>query len=103
MDLKISYNWLREYVDTKLSPADLARELSLHGPSIERIHPQQLTFSKVIVGELLSVDPHPNADKLRLATVNTGSEKLQIVCGAPNIMVGQKVPVVLVGGTVGEM
>ncbi len=103
MDLKISYNWLREYVDTKLSPADLARELSLHGPSIERIHPQQLTFSKVIVGELLSVDPHPNADKLRLATVNTGKEKLQIVCGAPNIMVGQKVPVVLVGGTVGEM
>jgi phenylalanyl-tRNA synthetase beta chain len=103
MDLKISYNWLREYVDTKLSPADLARELSLHGPSIERIHPQQLTFSKVVVGELLSVDPHPNADKLRLTTVNTGSEKLQIVCGAPNIMVGQKVPAVLVGGTVGEM
>ncbi len=103
MDIQLSYNWLRQYLKTDLKPADLARELSLHGPSVERQHSVKLDFEKVFVAEITELKPHPNADKLRLATVNIGKQTLEIVCGAPNIATGQKVPLVMVGGRVGEM
>jgi len=104
MDLKVSYNWLKTYLGTKLAPADLARELSLHGPSIDRTNVVVADFEQVVVGEIIAIDPHPGADRLRVAQVNIGKkENLTIVCGAPNIAVGQKVPVVLIGGRVGEV
>lgn len=103
MDLKVSYNWLKTYVGTKLAPADLARELALHGPSVERTNVITPAFDQVIVGEIIAIEPHPSADRLQVTKVNIGKkENLTIVCGAPNIAVGQKVPVVMIGGRVGE-
>ncbi len=102
MNLNISYNWLKEYIKTDLTPQEFAKTMSLHGPSVDRIHEMKPNFTKVVVGEILKIDQHPDADKLHVCEVNVGKEKLQIVCGAPNILVGQKVPVVLVGGKVGD-
>ena len=89
---------------TKKSAVDFARQLSLSGPTVDFIHHIEPQFSQVVVGEILAIEKHPNADKLNVCKVEVGEkEPLQIVCGAPNIQAGQKVPVVLVGGRVGEM
>ena len=103
MNLNISYNWLKEYLDTRETARDFAKRISLSGPSVDHITEKKPNFSKVVVGEIVSLEKHPNADKLRFCQVDIGSEVLNIVCGAPNIAVGQKVPVALVGGQVGEM
>ncbi|MFA6422612.1 MAG: phenylalanine--tRNA ligase subunit beta [Candidatus Buchananbacteria bacterium] len=103
MNLNISYNWLKEYVKTNLTAHDFAKKLSLHGPSVDRIDELKQNFSKVVVGQIKEIANHPNADKLHVTKVDVGAkELLNIVCGAPNIKVGQKVPVVLVGGKVGD-
>lgn len=102
MNLNISYNWLQSYVKSDLSPQEFAKKLTLVGPSVDHIKEVKPNFSKVVVGQILKIDSHPDADKLHVCEVNVGKEKLQIVCGAPNIEVGQKVPVVLVGGKVGD-
>jgi len=101
MDLKLSYNWINEYLKSKKSVADFARELSLKCQSVERIHEVKPTFSGVITARIIDIVKHPNADKLRLPTVDTGREKLQIVCGAPNIEVGQIVPLALADAVLG--
>ncbi len=103
MNLNISYNWLKEYLATKKSATEFAKEISLGGPSVDHIIEQKSNFEKVVVGEILELKKHPDADKLSLCRVNIGEEILDIVCGAPNIKAGQKVPAVLVGGRVGEM
>lgn len=104
MNLNISYNWLKEHIATKKSAADFAKALSQSGPTVDFIHHNEAKFSKVVVGEILEINNHPNADKLHVCKVDIGEkEPLQIVCGAPNIKAGQKVPVVLIGGRVGEM
>lgn len=102
MNLNISYNWLKSYVKTSLTPQEFAKKISLSGPSVDRINEVKSNFSKVVVGKILKIEQHPNADKLHVCQVNVGKEDLQIVCGAPNIAEGHKVPVVLVGGKVGE-
>ena len=102
MNLNISYNWLKSYVKTSLTPQEFAKRISLSGPSVDRINEVKPNFEKVVVGKILKIDQHPDADKLHVCKVNVGKEELQIVCGAPNIKEGQKVPVVLVGGKVGE-
>lgn len=104
MNLNISYNWLKEHVATKKSAVEFAKQLSLSGPTVDFIHQRQPQFSRVVVGEILAIEKHPNADKLSVCQVSVGDkEPLEIVCGAPNIKPGQKVPVVLVGGKVGEL
>lgn len=94
--MKYSYNWLKELSGTKLSAEKMADSLMLHSFEIERIEGGE-KFENVVVGEILEITKHPNADKLRIAKTDVGKETLQIVCGAPNIEVGQKVPVALVG------
>lgn len=102
MNLFISYNWLKSYVKTNLTPQEFAQRISLSGPSVDRINIVKPNFEKVVVGRILKIDQHPNADKLHVCKVDVGGkEPLQIVCGAPNIKEGQRVPVVLVGGKVG--
>ncbi|MEK7653512.1 MAG: phenylalanine--tRNA ligase subunit beta [Patescibacteria group bacterium] len=104
MNLSLSYNWLKEYVATKKDARELAKELSLCGPSIDRVREIKPNFNKVVIGEILKLKKHPDADKLSVCEVGIGEKKpLQIVCGASNIREGQKVPVVLVGGKVGDM
>ena len=99
--MNISRNWLKDYVkiSDKISSAELAMKLNLTTAEVEGVIDQSEKLKGVVVGELLEVTKHPNADRLSLTKVNTGNQTLEIVCGAPNIAVGQKVPVALVGTT----
>jgi phenylalanyl-tRNA synthetase beta chain len=96
--VKVSVNWLREMVATELPVAELAHRLTMAGLEVEEIAPVAAAFSGIVVGHVKSVAPHPNADKLRVTEVDAGTgELLTIVCGAPNVAAGQKVPCALVG------
>jgi len=95
----ISYKWLKDFVKlpTKI-PIDLiASELTDHTVEVEGFVNQAEQFNKVVVGKVLEIRQHPNADRLRLAVVDVKKEKLNIVCGAPNLAEGQLVPVALIG------
>lgn len=95
----ISLNWLKDFVKipAKVTPASLKEELTNHTVEVEGLVNQAEQFDKVVVGRVLSVEKHPNADRLRLAVVDIKKEKLSIVCGAPNLAVDQLVPVALIG------
>ncbi|MCX6745308.1 MAG: phenylalanine--tRNA ligase subunit beta, partial [Candidatus Parcubacteria bacterium] len=95
----ISKNWLTDFVKipNSLSAKDLGFKLTMSTAEVEGMTDQTASLNGVIVGEILEIKKHPNADKLQLTVVNVGKEKLNIVCGAPNIAVGQKVPVATIG------
>ncbi len=101
--MKISLRWLSEYIDFSFSPQELAAKLTALGIEVEAIEDFSSKFNKIVVGEVLEVTPHPNADKLRLTKVNVGNgQPLSIVCGAPNVAQGQKVAVATIGADLGE-
>lgn len=95
--MKVSYNWLKEYVDVNLSPEELADALTMTGSEVDAVESLAPDVSGVITAYVEEVAPHPNADKLRVCKVNTGSEILSVVCGAPNVAAGQIVPFATVG------
>ncbi|HAR99794.1 MAG: Phenylalanine-tRNA ligase beta subunit [Candidatus Moranbacteria bacterium GW2011_GWC2_37_73] len=95
--MKYSYNWLKELSDTKKTAAEIANLITLHSFEVESVEKVGSDFAGVVVGEILEISKHPNADKLQLTKVNIGKEVLDIVCGANNISVGDKVPVATVG------
>ena len=95
--MKISYNWLKDYLDLTIEPNKLAERLSLVGLEVEEVIEERLDFPNVVVGKVLTCEKHPNADKLTLCTVDVGEERLSIICGAPNVAEGQVVPVAKVG------
>jgi len=97
----LSLNWLKDFVKLPkaINPTDIAELLTLHIVEVESWKEQKAVFEKVVVGRVVSVAPHPNADRLRLIKVDIKGEILDIVCGAPNVAFGQKVPVALVGAT----
>ena len=96
--MKISEQWLRQWVNPNNSSEQLAEQLTMAGLEIDDRYAVARAFSGVVVGEVISVEQHPDADKLRVTQVNIGAaERLQIVCGAPNVTVGMKVPVATVG------
>jgi len=97
----LSLNWLKDFVKipNKMKPEELAQLLTLHTVEVESWQSQSDAFSQVVVGKVLSVAPHPNADRLRLCKVDVKKDVLDIVCGAPNVAAGQRVPVALVGAT----
>ena len=96
--MRVSVSWLREMVDASMPVADLGRRLTMAGLEVEETRPVAGAFSGIVVGYVKSVAPHPNADKLRVTEVDAGTgEILTIVCGAPNVAAGQKVPCALVG------
>lgn len=101
--MKISYNWLKQYVDFVLSPNDLAEVLTGVGLEVEDVVQFQSVpggLEGIVIGEVKECAKHPDADKLSVTTVDVGTgELLQIVCGAPNVAAGQKVVVALVGST----
>jgi phenylalanyl-tRNA synthetase beta chain len=100
--MKISYNWLKQYVQTDLPAEDLGKiltETGLEVDGIEKIESIKGGLEGVFVGEVLTCEKHPDADKLKVTTVSVGGEPLQIVCGAPNVGAGQKVIVATVGCT----
>ncbi len=98
--MQISYLWLKELTGLNWSPEEMADRLTLCGIANEEITPTAQYLDKVVVGEVLEVHPVEGASKIRRTLVNVGQEKLQIICGAPNVAVGQKVPVALVGAKV---
>ena len=96
--MKISEQWLRQWVNPNISSEQLAEQLTMAGLEIDDRYAVARPFSGVVVGEVMSVIPHPDADKLRVTQVNIGAgEPIQIVCGAPNVRVGMKAPVATVG------
>src|SRR5699024_1773784 len=97
--MKISYNWLKEFINLELSPEDTAEKLTLIGLEVDEIIPYGSSLEGVVVGEVLEVRDHPNADRLRIWMVNTGEKTRQVICGADNVAAGQKVPVATVGAT----
>jgi phenylalanyl-tRNA synthetase beta chain len=96
--VKITLHWLREFIPLDVAAAELAQRLTLAGIEVEAVTPVAPAFSGVVVGEVLAADRHPNAEKLSLCEVTTdGANRLQIICGAPNVRSGLKVAVALVG------
>ena len=98
--MKISYNWLCKYIKTDLSVEKIASILTdtgLEVEDVEEIESVKGSLKGVVVGEVIECEKHPNADKLKLTKVNLGDQTVQIVCGAPNVEKGQKIPVATIG------
>lgn len=96
--MKISESWLRTWVNPAIDSETLTDQLTMLGLEVDELAPIAKPFTGVVVGEVLSVEQHPDADRLRVTTVNIGNgEPLQIVCGAPNVRVGMKAPVATIG------
>ena len=99
--MKISYNWLRDYLDIDIDTEKLSDILTAIGLEVEAVEEWESVkggLEGIVVGEVLTCKKHPDADKLTVTTVDTGSDgPLQIVCGAPNVAPGQKVPVAVAG------
>jgi phenylalanyl-tRNA synthetase beta chain len=98
--MRVPYSWLREYCDPGVEPGQLAERLAMTGTEVERVGVVGPPVAEgFVVGKVLSAEPHPNADRLRVCTVDTGDGERTIVCGAPNVAAGQTVPVALPGAT----
>ena len=95
--MKVPLKWLKDYVDVTLSPDELSRKLTLAGFEAEEIESTGGSWDNVVVAKITAIDPHPNADRLRMATVDTGSEQETVVCGAPNLTIGDKIAFARVG------
>ncbi len=102
--MKISYNWLRDYINFDIESHKLATILTAIGLEVESMEEWESVkggLKGVVIGEVLTCKKHPDADKLSVTTVNIGSgEPVHIVCGAPNVAAGQKVPVATVGAVI---
>jgi phenylalanyl-tRNA synthetase beta chain len=99
--MRVSLEWLKDYVDiTGLSPEEIASSLTNSGLEVESIEYIGPKFSGVVVGKVLALEPHPNADKLRLVTVNLGASQTKVVCGAPNVREGILIAFAQEGATV---
>lgn len=102
--MKISYNWLKDYIQTDETVEEIGKILTDTGLEVEKIHTIETIpggLAGLVIGEVLTKEKHPDADRLNVTTVNVGSEvPLQIVCGAPNVDAGQKVVVATVGTTI---
>ena len=101
MDTALS--WIKAYVpDLDVTPSEYTDAMTLTGTKVEGYKELDKNLEKIVVGEILSIEKHPDADKLIICQVDVGNEKIQIVTGAPNVSVGDKVPVVLDGGKVAD-
>ncbi|SEB12483.1 phenylalanine--tRNA ligase subunit beta [Pedobacter hartonius] len=102
--MKISYNWLKQFIQTDLTPQELSlilTNIGLEVESLEKVQPVVGGLEGLVIGHVLTCVQHPNADRLRVTTVNVGAAAaIQVVCGAPNVAEGQKVVVATVGTTV---
>ncbi len=96
--MKLSLNWIQDFVDLSgIDPQEIKTRLSLTTAEIEGIEILGGDFPGVLVAEVLTAAPHPNADRLRLTRVHTGTEEVSVVCGAPNVAAGQKIALATVG------
>lgn len=100
MNILASYAWLKQYVELKGTAQDFAARVSLSGPGVERLYPQGEELDKIVLGHVIEITPHPDADKLRLAKTDIGNMHVTIVCGGSNLKEDQWVAVALVGAKV---
>lgn len=102
--MRVSLEWLREFVDVTVEVDELAERLDMSGTKVETVHRPGGNISGVVVAEVLDIAPHPNADNLTLVEVEAGSgDPQRVVCGARNIQVGDRVPLAQVGARLPEM
>lgn len=97
--MKFPLSWLKEYIDIELPPQQIAKILTQSGLEVDSIENDAMNFTDVVIGHVLDVEPHPNADKLRVAKVTDGVETFQVVCGAPNCSKGMKTAFARIGAT----
>ncbi|MCK5481758.1 MAG: phenylalanine--tRNA ligase subunit beta, partial [Gammaproteobacteria bacterium] len=98
--MKFSEQWLREWVDPPVSTGELVEQLTMAGLEVDSVEPLGEGLDALLVAEVVSVEAHPDADKLRVCRVNIGQdETLQVVCGAPNVRAGGRYPLAPVGAT----
>ena len=97
--MKVSYKWLQEYIDFDYTPEELAAKLTMAGLEVDDVVYQDEGLENVVIGEILEIKEHPNADKLSICQVDLGTTKEEIVCGAKNMEEGDKVPTAPVGTT----
>src|ERR1051326_2344691 len=97
--MKITLNWLKQYVQFNWSPQELAERLTMLGIEVEGVKRLKGEFDGVVVAKILASEKHPNADKLSVCKVADGLGERQIVCGAKNYKVGDKVPLILPGAS----
>lgn len=90
--MKASLKWLRDYVDIRLTAKELAKKLTMAGMEVKGMQSTGKPWNNIVVGEVIAISAHPNADRLKLATVDVGDRQITVVCGAPNISIGQRVP-----------
>jgi len=95
--MKVSLKWLEEYVDIGLPPAELAQKLTMAGTEVKGWQVTGGNWENIVVGQIVAINPHPDADRLTLPTVDLGTERQTVVCGAPNLKVGDKVAFAYVG------
>src|SRR5690348_10993763 len=95
--MNVPESWLRSFCNPPLAGAEIAERLTMAGVEVEAYEPVGPQFSGVVVAEILEVARHPNADKLTVCTVEAGGERLRVVCGAPNVRAGMKVPLAKIG------
>ena len=101
--MNVPERWLRSFCNPRLPTERLAQLLTMSGLEVESAAPVAPPFAGVVVGEIVEVARHPNADKLTVCRVNAGRETLQVVCGAPNARAGLKAPLAPVGTRLGEL
>jgi phenylalanyl-tRNA synthetase beta chain len=97
--MKVTLNWLKQYVDFNWSPEELTGRLTMLGLEVEGVQKISGAFDGIVVAQVVTRDKHPNADKLSLCRVNDGAGERQIVCGAQNFKAGDKVPLILPGAS----
>src|SRR5688572_7727675 len=97
--MKITLNWLKDYVEFAGSPEELREKLTMLGLEVEGMQKLGGEFQGVVIAEVLTCEKHPNADKLSVCRVRDGQGERQIVCGAKNFKVGDKVPLILPGSS----
>ncbi|UCE06690.1 MAG: phenylalanine--tRNA ligase subunit beta [bacterium] len=95
--MKVTIDWLKKYVDFSQSPDEIAHALTMLGLEVDGVHQVRYNFENVVVGKIVKIKKHEQKQNLSICQVNVGKEILALVCGAPNVIVGIKVPVALVG------
>ncbi|MEA3475299.1 MAG: phenylalanine--tRNA ligase subunit beta [Candidatus Cloacimonadota bacterium] len=101
--MKISYNWLKEFIPIELPVKEFCQRLTMFGIEVEEITHLGDEYENIVVGKILSVKPHPNSNKLSVCILDVGEDKpISVICGAPNVKEGKYVPVAKVGSIVGD-
>lgn len=100
--MKVSYSWLKDFVDIDYPPEEIASKLTLSGSEVETIDVMGSDLKNMVVGQVKKIDSHPEAEKLKICKVDVEKEVLQIVCGASNVKIKAKVPVALIGAKLSD-